>query len=93
VCALTAALGSTSGSIHNLCAETVDDGGAWAFHVKQLRWMTAYPPLYPQGVYAFYVVFHVKLACLWITPVDNLGRGAGSTEGDGCLRFGHWLNG
>jgi hypothetical protein len=41
------------------------------FHVKQLRWMSARPPLYPQGVTTFYVVFHVKLGCLWITSVDN----------------------
>ena len=55
--------------------------------------MTGNPPLYPQGVYAFYVVFHVKLVSLWITSVDNLGCGAGPTERDGGRGFGGWLNG
>ena len=55
--------------------------------------MCGHPPLYPQGVTAFYVVFHVKLVGLWITSVDNYGRSAEPTEGDGCRRSGLCLNG
>jgi hypothetical protein len=31
---------------------------------------------------AVYMAFHVKLACLWISSVDNLRRGADGTHGD-----------
>jgi hypothetical protein len=55
--------------------------------------MTPSPPLYPQGVNPFYVVFHVKLVCLWITPVDNYAGIAAATEGDVRRRFGDCLNG
>jgi hypothetical protein len=44
-------------------------------------------------VNAFYVVFHVKRRCLWITSVDNYGGGAAPTERDGRRRPKHCLNG
>jgi hypothetical protein len=60
---------------------------------EQLRWMMARPPLYPQAVTPFYVVFHVKLGSLWITSVDNYHRHPVIRDGDGGRRFRHCLNG
>lgn len=39
--------------------------------------MRLLPPSHPQAHHAFYVVFHVKRRCLWITSVDNCGIRAG----------------
>ncbi len=78
---------SEMGSIHKLCVRLLRNRRA-PFHVKRRRWLQGCPRLYPQGAQAFYVVFHVKLACLWITSVDNFGRGAALTYGDVDLRVG-----
>jgi hypothetical protein len=37
------------------------------------RWMLGSPRFHPQAPQAVYVVFHAKLAPLWITSVDNFG--------------------
>ncbi len=50
------------------CAASVDGD---PFHVKHGRWIWSYALSNPQARRAFYVVFHVKRSCLWITPVDN----------------------
>ena len=47
------------------------------FHVKQRRCGWCRPLLYPQGVQACDVAFHVKRGCLWITSVDNFGVSEG----------------
>jgi hypothetical protein len=65
--------GSHSSPPTNPASEDQFNAPVRSFHVKPHRWITAHPPVYPQGVQAFYVAFHVKLASLWITPVDNFG--------------------
>lgn len=75
---------SEGGSIHKLCVKLLRNRAA-LFHVKRDGVRGGCPRVYPQGLHAFYVVFHVKLASLWITSVDNFCRGALPTDGDGCL--------
>lgn len=65
-------LSSSSSSIHNLCVKLLRTG-VEAFHVKHGPVERPLQRVYPQGVQAFYVVFHVKLGRLWISPVDNFG--------------------
>ena len=92
--AVTGAHGrATMSSIHNLCVTLLNDLPAAPFHVKRDRWKAVHPPVYPQGVQAFYVVFHVKQASLWITSVDNFQRAAMPTGGDVRGRRGVGLNG
>jgi hypothetical protein len=69
-------------AIHKLCVTVVEELREWPFHVKHGRWIARLPLVYPQGVQAIYVVFHVKRGCLWITSVDNVSRGASPTQGD-----------
>lgn len=40
------------------------------------------PRVYPQGLQAFYVVFHVKRGGLWITFVDNFYGVVAPTDSD-----------
>ena len=65
-------LSSSSSIIHNLCVKLLRTR-LEAFHVKHGPVERRSRRVYPQGVQAFYVVFHVKLGCLWISPVDNFG--------------------
>ena len=75
-------LASGVGSIHKLCVKLLRNFEP-AFHVKQSGRPELYPRVYPQGPQAFYVAFHVKRRRLWITSVDNFGRGVEGTDGDG----------
>lgn len=79
-------------SIHKLCVQAVWNRGLGVSReTTPMNW--AFSTAVSTGVHAFYVVFHVKLGRLWITPVDNVHCVVAPTECDGDLRFGGWLNG